>query len=331
MYFNFFKKINYVFNGVSHQVKNVFLRPTVSTKEVTSIRIDNENTPDKSANNLYGTSGVFYINALINNITQKDMWPKTQIEFVESVSSDYAGYAFHILETPAEKLERGDIIVLNSDLGQCAAGDIECYPSYGIIESWDPITRKIWIKNFVIGTTGTTPENLLFKENARFKIFKRDSNDVVDLKGISTSNESAFRSDPNYTFADGVFTMKRVSSYINSTHEFIYNADTSNKINPLQQNYSSSYTSNTIIFNTFVGEYNSGNTNGTCSLIDAYILQANGQTGTDKANFVVDYRFRSTSVMDYLTLENENDRYIYAANRSAVPKIIDDIERQLNG
>ena len=331
MYFDFFKKINYIFNGVSHQVKNIFSRPIISTKEVTSIRIDNENTPDKSANNLYGTSGVFYINTLINNITQKDMWPKTQIEFVESVSSDYPGYAFHILETPSEKLERGDIVVLNSDLGQCPVGDIECYPSYGMIESWEPITRKIWIKNFVIGTTGITPENLLFKENARFKIFKRDSKDVVDLKGISISNESAFRSDPNYTFEDGVFTMKKVSSYVDSAHEFVHFGDNSIVLNPLQQNYSSSYTSDAIIFNSFVGEYNSGNTNGTCSLIDAYILQANGQTGTDKANYVVDHRFRPTSVMDYLTLENENDRYIYAANRSAVPKIIDDIERQLNG
>ena len=90
------------------------------------------------------------------------------------------------------------------------------------------------------------------------------------------------------------------------------------------------FDSSTNIFDTFVSEYNSGNTNGSCSLLDAYILEANGQTGPDKSNYILDYRFEPDVVINRLTLENENERYIYAANKSAIPTIIDDIERQLN-
>ena len=331
MYFDFFKNVNYLFNGVSHQVKNIFNRPVISTKQVTSIRIDNENSPDKSALDLYGDSNAFYINALINNITQKELWPQSQLEFSNALSTDYGGYAFHILEEPSTELERGDIIILNGDLGQCEAGDVDCYPSYGIIHEWDPRLRKIWVKYFVLGTNTTTTESLFFKENNRFKIYKRNSNDVIDnLDGVSVSNERAFQDDPNYTFDSNLFTMKRISSYVNSANEFVYSSN-GNVINPLQTNFSVHYSSDTVVFDSFVGEYNSGNTNGTCSLLDAYILEANGQTGTDKGNYIVDYRFRPTNVLNYLTLENENERYIYAANRKAVPTIVDDIERQLNG
>ena len=321
-----------MFDGVSHQVKNIFSRPVISTKDVTGIRIDNENTPDKFAKSLYGNSDIFYINALLNNITQKDLWPKTQLEFSDSISKKYTGYAFHILEDPSVKIERGDIIVLSSDLGNCSTGDIDCYPTYGIVHSWDPVIRKIWVKNYVIGSQSTaTSEANFFKENNKFKIFKiTPSGEVKDLNGISIKNESAFRADPNYTFVANTFTMKRVGLYNNSAHNFVYSPSNSD-INPLQKNFNLSNDSETSIFTTFVGEYSSGNTNGTCSLLDAYILESNGQTGSDNSAFILDYRFIPTTVLDYLTAENEEERYIYAANRSAVPKIIDDIERQLNG
>ena len=163
---------------------------------------------------------------------------------------------------------------------------------------------------------------------------------VEDLDGLSISNETAFNSDPNYTFVENTFTMKKVDLYINCADKFVFSGQTgpdgvtfltNYEINPLQKNFTSSFNDITSIFNTFVGEYNSGNTNGSCSLLDAYILEANGQTGPDGVTFNTDNRFAPTSVLDHLTLENENERYIYAANRSAIPKIIDDIERQLNG
>ena len=331
MYFNFIKKINYAFNGVSHQVKNIFSRPIVTTNKVTSIRIDNENTPDKSALNLYDDPNLYYINALINNITDKQLWPVSQLEFSEQLESVYGGYAIHILETPSVTLKKGDIIVLNNDLGQCDAGDIDCWPTYGLVETWDPVLRKLWIKNFAIGSTSLTTESNFFKDNVRFKIFQRDSDSTInDLDGVPISNETAFRSDPNYTFEANVFTMKRVSKYIDSAHSFSYSSDIVTTINPLQTNFSVDYSSDTSVFDSFVGEYSSGNTNGTCSLLDAYILEHNGQTGTDGTTYDVDYRFISTTFLNYITLENENERYIYAANRDAIPKIIDDIERQLN-
>ena len=327
MYFNFLNKINYLFNGVSYQVKNIFRRPVVSTREVIGIRVDNENTPDKSAIDLYGNPDVFYVNPLINNITQKELWPKTQLEFAESITNEYAGYAFHILEIASDDLERGDIIVLSADLEQCDAGDIDCYPTYGIVEEWIPELRKVWVKNFVIGTKNdATSESDFFAENNKFKVFKRNSNDVVsNLNGVSISNQVAFDSDPNYTFVANIFTMKRVSLYVDSAQKFNFSTDNVD-FNPLIKN---GITGN--IFTTFVGEYNSGNTNGTCSALDAYILEKNGQTGPDGVTFSLDSRYRPTVVLDYLTAENDNERYIYAANREALPSIVDDIERQLNG
>tara|TARA_R100001463_G_scaffold12625_2_gene34159 strand:+ start:4909 stop:5877 length:969 start_codon:yes stop_codon:yes gene_type:complete len=320
-----------MFNGVSHQIKNIFNRPVVSTRNITSVRIENENTPDISSNMRYGNSDVFYVNTLINNITEKELWPKTQLEFSNTISTTYKGFAFHILETPSSNLQRGDIIILSSDIGQCDLGDVECYPTYGIIEEYDPALRKIWIKNYIIGTkTTATTESNFFKENNKFKIFKRKSNGVIsDPDGVSITNSRFFDFDPNYTFEQRVFTMKKVTAYIDSADKFKYSVSNS-EVNPLQQNMNANFDSSTNIFDTFVSEYNSGNTNGSCSLLDAYILEANGQTGPDKSNYILDYRFEPDVVINRLTLENENERYIYAANKSAIPTIIDDIERQLN-
>ena len=332
MYFNFLNKINYLFNGVSYQVKNIFRRPIVSTKQVNSIRIDNDNSPDKSALNLYQDPNLFYINSLINNITQKQFWPTTQLEFTESITKNFIGYAFHILETPAQNPQRGDIIVLSSDLGQCENGDIDCYPTYGIIEEWDSELRKLWIKNFSVGSeSDSTTENNFFAEDNKFKIFNRNSNGVVsDINGVSVSNEAAFTSDPNYTFVNNTFTMKRVSIYVDSAQQFKFSTN-NNDINPFSKNFTDTTRASDNIFNSFVGEYDSANNNEECSLIDAYILEKNGQTGPDGVTYSLDHRFKPSTVLDFLTLENENERYIYAANKAGLPTIIDDIARQLNG
>jgi hypothetical protein len=75
--------------------------------------------------------------------------------------------------------------------------------------------------------------------------------------------------------------------------------------------------------------YNSGNTNGTCSLLEGYILSANGQTGTD--GFAYTLSQEVVSVTDRLTNENDNKRKIEAVSQSVVGNVIQNIEDTFNG
>jgi hypothetical protein len=202
----------------------------------------------------------------------------------------------------------------------------------------------MWIKNYQFGSTGAQSETDLFKEDNRFYIFKRNSDgEYPDDSQILASNVSgdsnAFSSDPNYAGNSGdEFTMKRVSQYINSIDIFEDPADNI-KINPFTKNiafFGSFYTA--ISQTDFAGlTYNSGNTNGTCSLLEGFILSANGQTGPDNGPYTtpnssnVNSGFYVKTIQDSVLNENEDQRNISIIPQSAVGDVVQAIASNFNG
>lgn len=338
-YFDFLSTTEYKFtDGLTKNVKNLFSRPIVDTTEVNKIEISENQSPDQLSISLYEDPSLYYINLLENNIISDSYWPISGEEFTEKLDSDYAGYSFHILEQPESPPTTGDVIVLKYDFNGFTPDQNDYTTetiSYGVVQSWDQHMRKLWIKNYNMGTTGSQLENDFFKEDNRFYIFRRSADGQYSNGGsrISASNvigeNNAFSSDPNYLGNSGdEFTMKRVGEYSESVKTF-YSNTTDTDLNP--------YTKNIVLeggnlfsYTNFSGTtYNSGNTNGTCSLLEGYILSANGQTGTDE--FVYTISQEVVSVSDRLVNENNNKRKIEAVSRSVISDVIQNIEGNFNG
>ena len=347
-YFDFLSNIEYKFsNGITHEVKNMFTRPVFSSTVDEDIILNSNESPDKLSNSLYGDSSLYYMNLLYNNIISNDYWPISGEEYTSEIESKYAGYSFHMLETPEIDPTTGDIMILKTDFDNFVPNEDDISAetlSYGIVESWSPSYRKLWIKNYQFGTTGAQSETDLFKEDSRFYIFKRNSDgQYPDDSQIRASNVSgdnnAFASDPNYAGNSGdEFTMKRVSRYLNSIDIF-ENPSDSIKINPFTKNIAFSGSFYTAISQTdFAGlTYNSGNTNGTCSLLEGFILSANGQTGPDNGPYTtpnssdVNSSFYVKTIQDSVLGANDEQRNISIIPQSAVGDVIDAIESDFDG
>ena len=320
-------------------MKDIFSRPVIETTGFDYSRIDNNETPDQSAETLYGDNSLFYVNLLLNNTLNKNYWPINEIDFTEKLNDSYKGYSFHILEKPSFELERGDVIITTSDLAAAEADtdcvdNPDCYPSYGIIEKWDPILRKIWIREYTFGNApnNSQKESALFKEDNTFKIFRRNGDGSINIEGVTISNASAFDADPNYTPEiedDGTyrtFKMKQVHEYMFSLREFIISGQrTTTELNPYMQNLSDTYS-----IASYVGDYNAGNTNGTCSLLDAYILEANGQTGSNNVPFTLDNRIKNKELKDVLIEDNEEKRYVDFLRKPLVGNVVETLKREYN-
>ena len=339
-YFDFLNNIEYKFtDGLTKNVKNLFSRPIIETTEVNKIEISDNQSPDQLSISLYEDPSLYYINLLENNIISDNYWPISGTEFTEKLESDYAGYAFHMLEQPESAPTTGDVIVLKYDFNGFTPNQnnyTEETISYGIVQSWDPHLRKIWIKNYNLGTTGAQLESDIFKEDNRFYIFRRSPDGQYSNEGsrISVSNvigeKNAFSSDPNYLGNSGdEFTMKKVSLYSESIKTFYSNV-TNTDLNPYTNNILLQGSSNLFSFTDFSGAtYNSGNTNGTCSLLEGYILSANGQTGTDGLLYTSTQQL--VSVSDRLVNENDEKRKIESVSRSFISDVIQNIEDTFNG
>jgi len=339
-YFDFLSTTEYKFtDGLTKNVKNLFSRPIVDTTEVNKIEISENQSPDQLSISLYEDPSLYYINLLENNIISDSYWPISGEEFTEKLDSDYAGYSFHILEQPESPPTTGDVIVLKYDFNGFTPDQNDYTTetiSYGVVQSWDQHMRKLWIKNYNMGTTGSQLENDFFKEDNRFYIFRRSADGQYSNEGsrISASNvlgeNNAFSSDPNYLGNSGdEFTMKRVGEYSESVKTF-YSETTNTDLNPYTKNLLLEGSSDLFSYTNFSGTtYNSGNTNGTCSLLEGYILSANGQTGTDE--FVYTISQEVVSVSDRLVNENNNKRKIEAVSRSVISDVIQNIEGNFNG
>ena len=338
-YFDFLSNTEYKFtDDLTKNVKSLFSRPIVDTIEVNKIEISENQSPDQLSISLYGDPSLYYINLLENNVISDSYWPISGDEFTEKLQSDYAGYSFHILEQPESPPTTGDVIVLEYDFNGFTPDQNDYTTetiSHGIVQSWDPHMRKLWIKKYSLGTTGTQLESEFFKEDNRFYIFRRSedgqySNQASRISATNVLGENnAFSSDPNYLGNSGdEFTMKRVGEYSESVKTF-YSNTTDTDLNP--------YTKNIVLeggnlfsYTNFSGTtYNSGNTNGTCSLLEGYILSANGQTGTDE--FVYTISQEVVSVSDRLVNENNNKRKIEIVSQSVVGNVIQNIEDTFNG
>ena len=339
-YFNFLSNIEYKFtDGLTKNVKNMFSRPIVDSTQTNRIEISENQSPDQLSISLYEDPSLYYINLLQNDIISDNYWPISGEEFTEKLQSDYAGYSFHILEQPESPPTTGDVIVLKYDLNGFTP-DQNNYTaetiSYGIVESWDPHMRKLWIKNYSMGTTGAQLETEFFKEDNRFYIFRRNDDGQYSNEGsrISATNvlgeNNAFSSDPNYIGNSGdEFTMKRVGEYSDSVKTF-YSDTTDTNLNPYTKNILLQGSGDLFSYTNFSGTtYNSGNTNGTCSLLEGYILSANGQTGTD--GFAYTLSQEVISVTDRLVNENDEKRKIEVIPRSVVSSEIQNIEDNFNG
>tara|TARA_R100001510_G_C7642032_1_gene199609 strand:+ start:29 stop:1057 length:1029 start_codon:yes stop_codon:yes gene_type:complete len=340
-YFDFFDNITYNFqNGINKNVKNIFTRPVVNnTLFSDKIEIEDGQSPDQLSISLYEDPDLFYINLLSNNVISNDYWPVSGEEFSDLVSTNFAGYAFHMLEEPAEKPTRGDLFVLKSDFDNFIPDEDDPANetlTYGIVESWDPTYRKMWIKNYSIGLTGAQTTENLFKENNRFYIFKKSidgsyENDGSQIKAANVSgDDNAFASDPNYPGNSGdEFTMKQVSEYQNSVLRF-ETLDGLVQLNPYTKNLDIIGDNFSYNITNFAGlTYNSGNTNGSCSLLEGYILSANGQTGSDNRPYTS--LQRTVTVIDQITEDNKDLKTIEVLPKQSVGNIIENIKREFDG
>jgi len=339
-YFDFFNTVQYKFSdGLTKNVKNIFNRPIINSSVTENREINDGQSPDQLSISLYDDPSLYYINLLQNDIISDSYWPVSGEEFAENLESEYAGYSFHMLEQPESPPTTGDVIILKYDFNGFTP-DQNDYTSetlsYGVVQSWDPHLRKLWIKNYNIGTTGANSESEFFKEDNRFYIFRRSdngqySNDATRLTATNVSGtNNAFTSDPNYPGNSGdEFTMKRVLPYYESLDSFFYDF-TSTKLNPYTKNLSFVGSASSLSFINFAGTtYNSGNTNGTCSLLEAYILSANGQTGPDGSQYTTSTQ--TLTVESVAKDENEEKRNIKTVPESTLAQVIQNIESTFNG
>jgi len=338
-YFDFFNNIEYKFpNGVTENVKNIFRRPVINTTQEDTIELSNNQSPDQLSILLYEDPSFFYINLLNNDIISDNYWPITGEEYTELLESEYAGYAFHMLEQPELLPERGDIFVLKSDFDGYTPNNSDLEDiilTYGVVENWDPDYRKMWIKNYSMGNTGSQTEDELFKEDNRFYLFKRNRDGSYGNNGskIKVSNVSgdnnAFALDPNYPGNSGdEFTMKRVNLYSDSVYNFKLTSDI--QANPFSKNIFIEGVAPSTSITDFAGTtYNSGNTNGMCSILEAYILSANGQTGTD--NMTYSSSAIVSSIQSIFQNQNELKRIVKVLPETTIGNIVENIKREFDG
>jgi len=339
-YFDFFSNTTYNFpNGINKNVKNIFTRPTINNAYSDKIELTDNQSPDQLSISLYENADLFYINLLNNNIISDDYWPVSGEEFSESISSNFAGYSFHMLEEPADKPSRGDLFVLKSDFDNFIPDEDDLLKdtlTYGIVESWDPSYRKLWIKNYSIGSTGAQTADNIFKENNRFYLFKKtidgsygNDGNQIQVTNVSGDN-NAFALDPNYPGNSGdEFTMKRVSEFQNSVSHF-ETLDGAVQLNPYTKNIV--FLGENFSYNLydFAGTtYNSGNTNNSCSLLEGYILSANGQTGTNNRPYTTQQRI--TTMRNVALDNNTNLKTIDVLPKSSIGNIIENIKRNFDG
>ena len=337
-YFDFFNNIEYKFpNGVTENVKNIFRRPVINTTQEDTINLSDNQSPDQLSIMLYQDPSFFYINLLNNNIVSDNYWPVTGEEYTELLESEYAGYAFHMLEQPELRPNRGDIFVLKSDFDGYTPdnSDLEDITlTYGVVENWDPHYRKMWIKNYSMGNTGSQTEDELFKEDNRFYLFKRNRDGSYGNNGskINVSNVSgdnnAFALDPNYPGNSGdEFTMKRVSLYLDSVHKF--ESSSGVQVSPYTKNIFIDGLAPSTSITEFAGTtYNSGNTNGPCSVLEGYILSANGQTGTD--NMAYTTSINTSTIESVFQNQNEEKRNVRVLPETIIGNVVENIKRDFN-
>ena len=121
-------------------------------------------------------------------------------------------------------------------------------------------------------------------------------------------------SENKYSFVSGVFTMRRVTEYLDSLHIF----ETNNmQVNPKALNVSSSGSN----LEQIAGTYNSSLLNTECSILDAYILSSGSEKDSTGKYYRLSSGINQKTENTTLTEENNDKRMVNILKRSIVGSV----------
>ena len=161
MYFNKFPKIDYDFitgttgaNFANIEMLNIFRRVKFTEKTLKDNKNFEEYTvvqgesPDDVANKFYEDPNYWWVVLLCNEIVDvENEWPKSISELDKLFSTSLVGNSYYVFENVDAR--KGDVLVKRDTVsvtdGGGGTGGIDI-DNYGIIDSYDPILRKIDVK-----------------------------------------------------------------------------------------------------------------------------------------------------------------------------------------
>ena len=124
--------------------------------------------------------------------------------------------------------------------------------------------------------------------------------------------------------------MKRVTNYDVSLDKFVYSVGShETEINPYNLNISSHNGNISKVAGT---TYNSALGNTGCSVLDAYILSAGGETGPEAypGAYTVSSMVTIKNETDEIDMQNEDLRYINALKKTVVGTVAEELKRTFN-
>ena len=184
MYFNRFPKINYKFTNedgtIDKDMQDIFRRVSIK-KEVLdnpsnfNFHIVNDgDTPEQVAFNLYGDSGLWWIILLSNQINNVDQeWVKGTMELNRLFSEFLKGQSLYIMD---DLDIQNDDVVVRRDGSESGSLDIN---TWGIIKDYDKFYHKIDI--MTENSSGT------FSKNDEFYVYRNTYDGYMKIDGFGAT------------------------------------------------------------------------------------------------------------------------------------------------
>lgn len=177
-YFDFLPTIKYQFSSGEYTVVDIFNRIGVKPNFYSNDfflyeqTLDNAKTPDRFCMETYGSYDDYWLLMLINNVYDVNRdWPVDQSQFNSLLNDTRTKKSYYVYETGP--IEPNDILYANEF-------------SYGVIESWNPFTRQIVIKeNYNLPTTNLS--------DYTFKIRRVNKNGtVIEINNYCDESTTSF-------------------------------------------------------------------------------------------------------------------------------------------
>lgn len=179
-YFDFLPKLNYKFQTGEYNVIDIFTKVGIKPNFYKDSSLyyeeflNSAQTPEKLSFSKYGTFDYYWMLLIINNVydVHKD-WPYNQEQFDAFLNEQKQKSAFYLYENG--QIQSNDILYLNET-------------SYGVIDSWNPFSKKLTIKNnYNLPTTNLS--------SYTFKIRRINKNGTyTNLTNYCDSNSDDFTS-----------------------------------------------------------------------------------------------------------------------------------------